>query len=68
MRRKIRAWKVTAYLLFFALVGIVVLQNSQPVAVQLLFWHLELPLVVLLLGALLSGALLCFAAVLFMGR
>ncbi len=68
MRRKIRAWKVTFYLLFFALLAIVFIQNSHPVAVQLLFWQVELPLVVLLLGGLLSGALLCFVAVLFTGR
>jgi len=61
-------WKLGLQLLLTSLLGIILYQNAHPVDVELLFWEVHIPLVFLLLGMTLAGALLVFLMVLWKGR
>lgn len=47
---------------------IIFFQNTRPVAVELLFWEVNLPLAFLLLGVALVSAAILFVLVLIKGR
>lgn len=47
---------------------VVLFQNTRPVAVELLFWEVNLPLTFLLLGVSLISATILFFIVLIKGR
>ncbi len=53
---------VAAVLILVALVAIVSVQNSTPVAVTFLFWKIETPLFVVIILSILAGVLLAVAA------
>jgi uncharacterized integral membrane protein len=55
-------WKFWAFGVAIALLLVVVLQNSQSVAVNLLFISTSAPLIVLLVGAALVGAVIGYTA------
>lgn len=60
--------KLGLSLLLLAALVIVLFQNTRPVAVELLFWEVSLPLTFLLLGVALTSALILFIFVLIKGR
>lgn len=49
--------KTVILLICIALVAIILLQNMEAVSIQLLFWSLTAPLLILLLAALFVGLL-----------
>lgn len=45
-------------LVFALLVAVFAVQNAAPVKIGLLFWHLQVPLALVILGAAVAGAML----------
>lgn len=66
-KSKIKTWKIGLQLMLLAILGIVLSQNAHPVDIELLFWEVHVPLVFLLIGTAVLGALLMFVTVLIKG-
>ena len=54
--------KIVTLLILILLAIILMFQNKGPVAIQLLFWHLPMPLVLLIVIALLIGFAIGYVA------
>ena len=68
IRSKTKTFKIGINITLLVLLTIILAQNIQPVDIDILFWQLHIPLVVLLLATALLGALIVFVFVLILGR
>ncbi|MEL6922952.1 MAG: LapA family protein [Bacteroidota bacterium] len=68
IKSKFRIFKVGVNLILLTTLIIVLSQNAQKVDVDLLFWQVHVPLVILLLGVALFSALIVFITILMVGR
>ena len=67
-RSKFRLFKYFINFILLSGLAIVLSQNVQKVDVDLIFWQVHIPLVVLLLGTAIVSALIVFISVLIIGR
>ena len=68
LKSRIAIWKFGFLLFLLTLVGVISLQNTQPITIELLFWEMSLPVTILLFSTVLISALIVFMMVLIKTR
>jgi uncharacterized integral membrane protein len=68
LNSKFKIFKIGISLLLITALTILLAQNIQPVNVDLIFWKINVPLVLLLLGTAVLSALIVFFTIIIKGK